>query len=258
MSSDNPSPAPPAPDAAGPPIRPASTVMMLRDTTDGVEVFMLRRTSQAVFGGGMYVFPGERVDDADGAGDEAYAVAAIRECFEESGVLYARQDETPVAADHPVFAEREAVHEGQALLPLLDRHGLRPATEQMVWIARWLTPKGELPRRFDTWFFVAAMPDGQSARHDDSETVASEWIRPVDALARAELGELTMFPPTIHQLQFLAGCPTVADALVAARRVGAPPLIEPKLRPGSDHIQRPGSRPIQVVLPGEPGYDDLP
>lgn len=236
----------------GPPVRPAATVLLLRDAPVGLQVFLLRRTSQAVFGGGMYVFPGGRVDDRDGQRehDDAFQIAAIRECFEEAGVLLARtRDGMPVDPNHQIFSARESVHRGErGLIDLLAEHHLEPATDQLIWLARWVTPKGELPRRFDTKFFVAAMPFGQRSRHDDSETVASEWSRPADALRRWEDHELAMFPPTVAQLRFLLPHATVAEAVAAARSVGPPPRLEPKLIPGT----------FDVVLPGEPGYDDLP
>lgn len=229
-----------------PPIRPAATVLLLRDGADGVEVFMLRRANQAVFGGGMYVFPGGRVDDADGE----FEVAAIRECFEEAGVLLARcPDGSPVSPDHAVFSAREEIHAGaMSLRELLGRHGLVAALDDLSWIAEWVTPRGELPRRFDTRFFVAAMPAGQASHHDDSETVASEWIRPTDAIARWERHEMAMFPPTVHQLRFVEPHESVASAVAAARAVGTPPRLEPRLVPGT----------MSVLLPGEPGFDELP
>ena len=228
------------------PIRPAATVLVLRDQPGGLEVFMLRRTSLAVFGGGMYVFPGGKVDETDGSPE----VAAIRECFEESGILLARdRDGRPVDPGHPVFAHREAVHDGSvSIAELLTSHGLVPDIDALSWIARWVTPRAEMPRRFDTRFFVTAMPAGQDSRHDDTETVASEWIRPADAVARWESQQMSMFPPTVHQLRFIAAHHSVDEAIAAARAVGTPPCIEPKLIPGT----------FTVVLPGEPGYDEMP
>src|SRR5215203_3480197 len=135
------------------PARPASTVMLLRDIDDGVEVFMLRRTKAAVFAGGMYVFPGGKVDAADGeeGSDEAYEVAAIRECFEEAGVLLAT-DETGamITDDHPALAHRQAIYDGEVdLRALCAEHHLVPAANALVWFSRWITPVGESSRRFD-------------------------------------------------------------------------------------------------------------
>ncbi len=232
-----------------PPIRPAATVMLLRPSTDGYEVLMVRRTNQAVFGGGMYVFPGGRVDDADGPGDDGFVVAAIRECFEEAGVLLAR-DPAGATPDrrHPVFAEREAVHGGAvSFAELLARHRLAPALDDLVWVANWLTPKGEMPRRFDTRFFVAAMPDGQTSGHDRQETVDSEWLAPAAALARWAQRDLAMLPPTVAQLRFLDRHPTVEAVFAAGRAMLRPERVEPRLIPGT----------WEVRLPGEPGFDEL-
>ncbi|MCB0979070.1 MAG: NUDIX domain-containing protein [Ilumatobacter sp.] len=234
------------------PIRPAATVMLLRDTAGGLEVFMLRRTSAAVFAGGMYVFPGGKVDPADGDGDEAYVVAAIRECYEEAGVLLADDaDGRPVDDGHPALTHRDAVYDGTVdMRALAATNGLSLRTGDLPWVAHWITPKGETARRFDTRFFAAACPTGQTSHHDDNETVASMWVRPVDALARGQAGELMLMPPTIANLQFLAAHPTVATAMDAARTVGTPPCILPKIRQVDGRI-------VGVAMPGDPDYDSL-
>jgi 8-oxo-dGTP pyrophosphatase MutT (NUDIX family) len=234
------------------PIRPAATVMLLRDTAAGLEVFMLRRTSAAVFAGGMYVFPGGKVDPSDGEGDEGFVVAAIRECYEECGVLLAVDPQGQMVDDgHPALAHREAVYDGSVdVRALAADHGLRLATDQLVWMSHWITPKGEATRRFDTRFYVAASPVGQSSNHDDSETVASMWVRPADAIASFEAGELQLMPPTITNLRFLERCATVADAMVASRAVGVPPVILPKLR-------RVDGRMVGIAMPGDADYDSL-
>ena len=234
------------------PIRPAATVMLLRDTAGGLEVFMLRRTNAAVFAGGMYVFPGGKVDPSDGDGDEGFVVAAIRECYEECGVLLAVDPQGQMVDDgHPALAHREAVYDGSVdVRALAADHGLRLATDQLVWMSHWITPKGEATRRFDTRFYVAASPVGQSSHHDDSETVASMWVRPADAIASFEAGELQLMPPTITNLRFLEQCATVADAMTAARAVGVPPVILPKLR-------RVDGRMVGIAMPGDADYDSL-
>ena len=265
------------------PIKPAATVMLVRDTVghDGIEVFMLRRTLQAAFAGGMYVFPGGRLDDVDGGaameemcdgltdarasellqiehGGLAYWVAAIRECFEEAGVLLARSaiggDE--VRFDEPAIEDRfntarHAVHDGKLdLIELCSTEGLRLMTDSIHYTAHWITPLGE-SRRFDTRFFVARAPTAQEPLHDDSETIASLWVRPADALERQRVGELLMLPPTIACLRFLESHATADAALAAAATIGVPPRILPKVR-----FAEPGGR-IEVVLPGEPGYDEM-
>ena len=226
--------------------------MLLRDTPSGLEVFMLRRTKSAAFAGGMYVFPGGRVDPADGDGDEGFVVAAIRECYEECGVLLAVDPEGRMVDDgHPALAHREGVYDGSVdVRALAADHGLRLATDQLVWMSHWITPKGETTRRFDTRFYVAASPVGQSSHHDDSETVASMWVRPADAVERFHVGELQLMPPTITNLEFLSRCASVADAMDASRAVGVPQVILPKIR-------RVDGRLAGVSMPGDADYDSL-
>ena len=233
-------------------IRPASTVMLIRDGDRGVQVFILRRSAQAVFAGGMYVFPGGRVDAVDGppGSDAAARVAAIRECFEEAGVLLATADGQPIGDGHPALAHRHQVHDGElAMAELCARYGLTLSTAEIVPTQRWVTPTGEMPRRFDTRFYVAAQPTGQTgAVHDDMETVASAWVTAADAAAQHERGELFLLPPTLAAMRFLAGHSTVDEVLAAARLIGDPPVVLPRLKRGATW---------EVVLPGEPGYDEL-
>jgi 8-oxo-dGTP pyrophosphatase MutT (NUDIX family) len=233
------------------PIRPAATVMMLRDAAGGLEVFMLRRTSNAVFASGMYVFPGGKVDPADGEGDEAFVVAAIRECYEEAGMLLAVDlDGLTVDDGHPALAHRQAVYDGSVdVRELAESHGLRLATDALAFCAHWVTPRGE-QRRFDTRFFVAASPAGQSSSHDDNETVASQWIRPVDGLGQWERREIGLMPPTIACLEWLCDFPDVAAAMDAARRIGTPPRITPRVKIVDGKL-------VSLLLPGQPGYDEL-
>lgn len=234
------------------PIKPAATVMLLRDGQDGLEVFMLRRTSAAVFASGMYVFPGGKVDAADGDGDEAFVAAAIRECFEEAGVLLAvDDDDQPVRDGHPALSARDAVYAGAvSIRDLCAQHGLRPTIDRLPWVSHWITPKGEAARRFDTRFFLAQSPAGQTSHHDDNETVASMWVRPQDALERGRAGELMLMPPTVANLEFLMAHPTAGAALTHAATLPPPPCILPKAR-----IE--GGRFVGVAMPGEPGYDEL-
>jgi 8-oxo-dGTP pyrophosphatase MutT (NUDIX family) len=234
------------------PAKPAATVMLLRDTDDGIEVFMLRRTTSAAFAGGMYVFPGGKVDEPDGQGDPGYVIAAIRECFEEAGVLLAKDESGIEIADgHPALLHRHDVHDGTVdLVTLCREHGLRPAVEDLVWVSHWVTPVGEA-RRFDTRFFIATAPAGQSSRHDDNETIASAWIRPADALQREARGELTMMPPTIKSLEYLAAHADSAAAMRAARQLDRPVAILPRLRKNA------AGRIVGVSLPGDDDYADL-
>lgn len=264
------------------PIRPAATVMLLRDGEHGLEVFVLQRTQAAAFARGQYVFPGGKVDRADHAdelepvcdglddavasagmgmdhGGLAWLVAAIRECFEEAGVLLARRREQAdvlrfdSAETEAAFNDaRHAVHEGSLALPeLCAREGLVLLVDRIHLVDHWVTPVGER-RRFDTRFFVAAAPAMQEPLHDDKETIASLWVRPDDALAMARSGELGMMPPTIASMRFLARFPDVASALAAAEAASVPPVRIPRLVLDAD------GRVRGVRLPDEDGYDDLP
>jgi 8-oxo-dGTP pyrophosphatase MutT (NUDIX family) len=204
------------------PVRDAATVMLVRDAPDGIEVFMLRRNASLVFVPGAYVFPGGAVDEADAAeGGDAFAVAAIRECFEEAGALlaYDRTGEfvdlrDPTTAErfngyrHDVHGGRRTIHEVCAI------EGLRLAVDALRPVSRWVTPP-RAPRRFDTRFFVARAPVNQTFLHDDHETVASEWVRPKDALTRFGEGDIALILPTERSLELIARSSTVDELLVS-------------------------------------------
>ena len=277
-------PAPPPDfDPTTVPIRNAATVMLVRDSLEGtgIEVFMLRRTLAAAFASGMYVFPGGRLDDVDSAADMeavcdglddarasallqlpagglAYWVAAIRECFEEAGVLLARSVDTGevIRFDDPDVAARfnaarTSIYDSSLnLVQLCETEGLRLITDAIHYTAHWITPLGE-QRRFDTRFFLARAPQAQEPLHDDGETIASLWVTPADALERERAGELLMLPPTIASLRFLAEHDSADAALAAAAALGTPPRILPKVVWGG-----PGER-MQLFMPGDPGYDEL-
>ena len=229
--------------------------MLLRESSDvGVEVFMMRRTTKAAFAGGMYVFPGGAVD----AEDSSYEIAAIRECFEEAGVLLARTATgTTVRFDDPVSHERftdyrHVVHAGErSMTSVLMAENLVAQSDELLGVAHWVTPFGEV-RRFDTRFFVVAMPDDQTPLHDDKETVGSLWVTPLDALNRAQAGELLMLPPTIANLEFLATYSSVNEIIEAARKIGTPPKLLPKVKWRDD------GRIEALLMPGDVGYNDLP
>jgi 8-oxo-dGTP pyrophosphatase MutT (NUDIX family) len=261
------------------PVRDAATVMLVRDGDGGLEVFMMRRTLQAAFVGGFYVFPGGAVDAADrgaevdavcdglddaaasealgvASGGLAYWVAAVRECFEEAGVLLAaggtgevvRFDDPAVAAR---FTEhRHAVHAGTTrLVDVCRAEGLQLVAGDIAYVSHWITPEGE-PRRFDTRFFVARAPAAQEPLHDDGETIASLWVRPADALQRCQDGELAMIVPTIKNLELLLPWHTADEALAGASAIRRPPTIQPRLRIVDGQV-------AAVLLPGEPGFDEL-
>jgi len=247
--------------------RDASTVMVLRSGRpgpgSGVEVLMLRRVAAMKFAPGAYVFPGGSVDPADsdpeigwqgpdpaefgarlGASAEmarALVCAAVRETFEESGVLLAGPPGggPPSVPSGPSWdADREALAAGAATLAgLLARRGLVLRADLLVPWARWITPEGE-PRRFDARFFAAALPAGQVPTGHAAESDHIAWLRPADAIAAARAGEISLFPPTAATLNDFAMADTVvadtvvADTVVADTVAGilaAPPLIEPVL-----------------------------
>ncbi len=190
--------------------RPAATVLLLRDGPEGVEVLMTRRSPAASFAPGAYVFPGGAIDPADRQveaplvarrptqQDErlAQAVAAIRESFEELGVLLARHADGRPADAHDVAAlDRKA-----PLLPQLRERGLVLAADQVFLLAHWITDR-DLPRRFDVPFLVARMPEGQAPVADEAEQFEPVWVRPADALARHQAGQFFMIFPTIRTLE---------------------------------------------------------
>ena len=205
------------------PLLPAATVLLLRDTPDGVEVLMTRRSTSASFAPGAYVFPGGGIDAQDAAAhaqatrrptqsDEhlTQAIAAIRESFEELGVLLAyRADGTPATAADVAALDRHA-----PLLPQCGTQRLTLAAADVYVLAHWITDR-DLPRRFDVPFLVARMPAGQTPVADEAEQFEPVWVRPADALARHEAGQFFIIYPTIRTLQRLAAYPSV-DAVLTA------------------------------------------
>jgi 8-oxo-dGTP pyrophosphatase MutT (NUDIX family) len=248
--------------------------MLVRDA-DGstLEVFMLRRTLAAEFMGGAHVFPGGAVDAGDRApelvarchgrddsaastqlglhaGGIGFWVAAIREAFEEAGVLLARSAATgqPVDLGEPGVAarletaRREVGRGERPFLEVVAGEDLLLDTGSLHLFSHWITPPGA-PRRYDTWFFVAAAPEGHAYLHDDSETVASVWIRPADALAAAERGELEIIFPTMRNLEQLARFASAGELLEAVT------ASEPRVVADAG-----GAR---ILLPGDPGYEGV-
>jgi 8-oxo-dGTP pyrophosphatase MutT (NUDIX family) len=260
------------------PVRDAATVMLVRDGASGVEVFMLRRNLRSDFVGGAYVFPGGAVDDHDrhedldavcrgrddleassqlgvDCGGLAYWIAAIRECFEEAGVLlaYDRSGEV-VRLDEPSiearFVEhRRAVDCGERrLVEVCEDEGLQLAVDCMYYFSHWITPEGA-PRRYDTRFFVAAAPDAQEPLHDDHEVIENLWIRPSDALERHRSGTFDLILPTYRSLEVLERFERAADVLAAAAAIEQVPAVVPRI------VADQGG--YRIVLPGDPGYDEV-
>jgi 8-oxo-dGTP pyrophosphatase MutT (NUDIX family) len=245
--------------------RDAATVILLRqaapdddgprDDGPGVEAFLLRRTAELEFAPGAYVFPGGSVDaeDADSgigwagpapadfgalldvtsARARALVCAAVRETFEESGVLLAGPSASGLVRDGTALAaDRHALLTGATSLgEVLGRRGLVLRADLLTPWARWITPEAS-PRRFDTWFFAAALPPGQTAtaapegfgdHADPGESESGTWLRPAAALEAAQAGQITLLPPTAVTLGELAGHHDMASIL--ARRL----VITPRL-----------------------------
>ena len=187
----------------------AAAIILLNDRRDP-KVFWVKRSPKLQFMGGYHAFPGGQLDKEDNMitvsgcdGEESLMrVCAVREFFEEAGVLLARGT-ADLSLDH-IAAKRRAMTEGaRTFKEILDDDGLEIACADFEPAGRWVTPHFA-PRRFDTWFFLAWMPDGQEALIETGELETGEWIRPADALAQWKRGEITMAPPTLHIIRTLA------------------------------------------------------
>lgn len=236
---------------------------------------MLRRSLESKFVGGAYVFPGGAVDPSDSApqllercvgrsdaqasglleldsGGLAYWVSAIRECFEEAGVLIALDP-----AGHPVtfedpevearfFGHRRALNAGErSFLDICRLENLTLPVSSVHYVGHWITPEGAT-RRYDTRFFASLAPAGQTAAQDEIETIEHMWVRPADALARQEAGEIELVFPTIWNLRLLSGYSTPNELMRSVSSLNAVPTIRPEIV--TDHEGRP-----QVVIPPSSG-----
>lgn len=262
----------------------AATVLVLRESRDGLEVLLTRRAAALSFMGGLWVFPGGRMEPADhsaamlqrvrGAADSCalrdlhgaplapalalgLCVAACRETFEEAGVLLAsRCDGAPHGADQ---LERLAAMRGQAasadgFLGLLERESLELDVDRLVYWSHWVTPSAE-PKRFDTRFFAVRVPEGQHASVDRCETTHHAWLAESPIRQHLASGDMRMAPPTIATLEDLWSCHRRhggLDAMLAAERGREVPPILPKLQPMSD------GNGFEAVLPWDEGYASVP
>lgn len=239
---------------AAPPRR-AATVMLLRDPAAGIgggpAVHMLRRRASMAFAGGAYAYPGGGVDPRDDdrlvgwagpsleywagrlgvatvAEAQAVVCAAVRETYEEAGVLLAGPTPGTVVSDTTGAdweADREAlVARELSFAEFLDRRGLLLRSDLLGAWARWITPEFE-PRRYDTWFFVAALPEGQRTRNASTEADTTVWIAPGEAADGYDRGELLMMPPTVSTLRALRPYGTAAEALKAADAQDLTPVL---------------------------------
>jgi 8-oxo-dGTP pyrophosphatase MutT (NUDIX family) len=221
--------------------RRAATVMLLKDTDSGPAVHMLRRRASMAFAGGAYAYPGGGVDPRDDehhvrwtgptrawwadrlgvdeATAQAIVCAAVRETYEEAGVLLAGPSADSVVGDttgEDWEADRAAlVARAFSFAEFLDRRGLVLRSDLLGAWTRWITPEFE-SRRYDTWFFVAALPHGQRTRNASTEADRTVWIRPPEAAEGYDKGELLMMPPTVATLRQLLPYGTAAEALAAA------------------------------------------
>lgn len=217
--------------------RAAATVLLVRDVAGQLEVLMTRRSPNASFAPGAYVFPGGALDAGDAHADvrarcmaradqdseqTGYCVAAIREAFEEVGVLLAADAAGPIDAPRAAQLQRD-----QPFLPALFERGWRPAVEQMYWLSHWITDR-DLPKRFDARFFVCRMPDGQAPSADQSETFEPVWITPRAALEQFERGRFSMIFPTIRTMRAMQRFATVDALIDHCRAQGAPRASNPR------------------------------
>lgn len=230
-----------------PEVRQAATVMFVRDAAAaGLEVFMLRRVASMVFAPSMMVFPGGGVDPRDAAPDLPWAgpspaawarqlktdeesarvllAAAVREVFEECGVLLAGPDGDTVLSDvgdEHWHGQREALLGREiSMAQMLLAHHLVLRSDLLSYRAHWITPEFE-PRRYDTRFFAAAMPAGQSPDDRTTEADLADWVRPGELLGRWRRGHVLMLPPTVVCLEEIAAATCVAD-FIAERPPVAP------------------------------------
>ena len=274
MNPANPDAAPGANPAQGAP-RAAATLVVVRDAAVGIEVLLLRRAERGDHNSGAWVFPGGMVEPGDrqchawcaGLDDATaserlglpqggldYFVAAVRECFEEAGLLLALDARGEIAdlrngslAGADLAAWRGPLHSGERQLSeLCAQHGLRLAMDRLAYLSHWLTPPLRV-KRFDTRFFIAEAPAAQVARHDDTELVEQLWLRPADALA--EGAALKLMTPTIKTLEAIARFDSVQALLAWARSPREIGLTMPRIGVGSQ-----GLRP---VTPDEPAFAEL-
>lgn len=257
---------------------PAATVMLLRDGPEGIEVLMVERSVKSEFLPDLYVFPGGRVDPEDheladrvsglerqGAAEQApsveaelamgFFVAAIRETYEETGILLARRrGETQLAT--PELAARLAPRRlavqdhSVSFREIVESEDLELAADLLAAHGHWITPE-PVPRRFDTLFFAARTPPGQEAAHDGIESTDHVWIRPEDAVAQARRGERRIIFPTRCNLETLCGFESTEAALQASLARSVVPVL-PKVVGGKRM-----ARIARIEIRSDAGYESL-
>jgi 8-oxo-dGTP pyrophosphatase MutT (NUDIX family) len=264
------------PERPGVAVREAATIVLVRDGDQGVEVLMLLRSPAVEFSPSAYVFPGGGVDAADRdaqsarvcvgrtdddasaalglrSGGLAFWLAAVRECFEEAGILLADDRagrpvsfaDTATAARYHSYRHR--MNAGELTLADLCRaEGLTVDVGAIHYLAHWLTPSGA-PRRYDTRFLLASAPAEQEPLHDDGEAVASLWITPREALNRNAAGAYELIRPTLETLQALGRFRSCAELLDAIALMGRLPASQPRMGERGEGVR--------VLLPGDGGWD---
>ncbi|MFT7686093.1 MAG: 8-oxo-dGTP pyrophosphatase MutT (NUDIX family) [Candidatus Azotimanducaceae bacterium] len=254
------------------PIRFAATVMLIDDRPD-LQVFMMQRNAKTVFAGGMWVFPGGAVDATDKPeffesisihrndmqasklldlkhGGLSFYVAAIREAFEEAGILLAlhKNDHRNLEIKNDKDKARydlyrdEVNADAEAFIKLIEKEQLILDVGQMHYVARWITPEGP-PRRFDARFFISRMPSFQTPIHDDNELVHSAWFSPQEILEKFDRGEMILMSPTLRMVRNLANFTSADEAIKAA----AKNLPSERARINNKR---------EIILPGDEGYEN--
>lgn len=253
---------------------PAATLVLLRDRPgSGIETLLIQRHRASRFAGGDFVFPGGKIEPHDAPDDAAawctsfdptdaarrlgleadpraavaYWIGAIREAFEEVGVLLASgSDCNPVSFREPWFDgyRRACQRDHRVFWQMVRDERLKLATDRLVYFAHWITPE-ENPFRFDTRFFAAEAPRGQDAKADEREIVSVRWLTPAEALAARARGEISLRLPTISNLMVFDGASSVKEALTRLRSLRISP-IRPRL------VMESGK--ARAILPGEPGW----
>jgi 8-oxo-dGTP pyrophosphatase MutT (NUDIX family) len=249
--------------------RPASTILLLRNSVERseIEVFMMVRHYEIDFNSGALVFPGGSVDKGDNeiianpslyaggqgmdAGELSFRIAAIRETFEESGILLARRKDSTALVDATHASEIEKAHRAElcegkvSFLKVLTDNGLLLALDELVPYAHWITPEG-MPKRFDTWFFLAAAPPDQLGAHDGKESTDSIWVSPREALEGGDSGRFKLPFPTTRNLIKLGKQNSVKAALDDARGQSIVTVTPVMTKTASGR---------QLRIPLEAGYD---
>jgi len=254
-------------DPTAVPVRPAATVMIVEDRPN-LHVLMIERNARMVFAGGMWVFPGGGVDAGEAdelehcceglddrqasdllgihSGGLAYWVAAIRENFEEAGLLLGRQrNGRPLDIARLAEARRRLGRREVRFLDVVRDHDLVLDTHAVHYAAHWITPLGS-PRRFSARFFVSHPPPGQTVVHDETETVGWEWVTPEAALDRFTRNEWVMMTPTLRMLRCLDMFGSAREVMEAARAN----LSDERAR-----VRYEADGTYTIVLPGERGYE---